>query len=154
MSYRCCSALRDHPLPCGRCGAEYRHPIPVSRTRPLSHMLLHIYSFSVPLRVGGRVGLSTEYICNHWIPRPLSYESSAPVCITSPLHHHHHHHHRRRRRRRRCHRHDIIVHPLQKLRQVLHRNTVFSIANAALRKRVVILYFKNKTVTDCTKVLK
>jgi len=56
------SALCGHPLPVimdsWTHGAASRHTIaPISRTRPLPRSY---YSFSVPLRVGGWVGLSTQ----------------------------------------------------------------------------------------------
>jgi len=64
ISQWCRSALCGHPLPAltDNCthGAASRHTIaPISHTRP-SPRSRSYYSFPVPLRVGGWVGLSTQ----------------------------------------------------------------------------------------------
>jgi len=64
MSQWCRSALCGHPLPAltdnWTHGAASRHTIaPISHTRP-SPRSRSYYSFPVPLRVGGWVGLSTQ----------------------------------------------------------------------------------------------
>jgi len=64
MSQGCRSALCGHPLPAvtdnWTHGAASRHTIaPISNTRPLPRSRSY-YSFPVPLRVGGCVGLSTR----------------------------------------------------------------------------------------------
>ena len=64
MSQWCRSALCGHPLPVlmdnWTHGAASRHTIaPISHTRPSPHSRSY-YSFPVPLRVGGWVGLSTQ----------------------------------------------------------------------------------------------
>ena len=64
MSQCCRSALCGHPLPAltdnWTHGAAGRHTMaPISHTRP-SPRSRSYYSFSVPLRVGGWVGLSTQ----------------------------------------------------------------------------------------------
>ena len=64
MSQWCRNALCGHPLPAltdnWTHGAASRHTItPISHTRPSSRSRSY-YSFPVPLRVGGWVGLSTQ----------------------------------------------------------------------------------------------
>ena len=64
MSQWCRSALCGHPLPAlmdnWTHGAASRHTIaPISHIRPSPHSRSY-YSFPVPLRVGGWVGLSTQ----------------------------------------------------------------------------------------------
>ena len=68
ISQWCRSTLCGHPLPTltdnWTHGAASRHTIaPISHTRPSPHSPQQVsyYSFSVPLRVGGWVGLSTQY---------------------------------------------------------------------------------------------
>jgi len=68
MSQWCRSALCGHPLPAltdnWTHGAASRHTVaPISHTRP-SPRSRSYYSFPVPLRVGGWVGLSTQYVSN------------------------------------------------------------------------------------------
>jgi len=68
MSLWCHSALCSHSLPAWTDswtrGAASRHTIaPISHTRP-SPRSRSYYSFSVPLRVGGWVGLSTQWVRN------------------------------------------------------------------------------------------
>ena len=63
MSQWCCSALCGRPLPADNWthSAASRHTIAsVSHTRP-SLRSCSYYSFPVPLRIGGWVGLSTQY---------------------------------------------------------------------------------------------
>ena len=62
MSQWCRSALCGHPLPAltDNCSADSRHTIaPISHTRP-SPRSRSYYTFPIPLRVGGWVGLSTQ----------------------------------------------------------------------------------------------
>ena len=97
MSQWCRSALCGHPLPAltdnWTHGAASRHTnAPVSHTRSSlrSPQQVSYYSFPVPLRVRGWVGLSTQELaqgCLQWTgcesnPQPLGYESN-----TLPLHH-------------------------------------------------------------------
>ena len=68
MNQLCRSALCGHPLPAltdnWTLGAASRHTIaPISHTRA-SPRSRSYYSFPVPLRVGGWVGLSTQYVSN------------------------------------------------------------------------------------------
>ena len=60
MSQWCCSALCGHPLPPTVKLADT--PSPQSATLGL-HPIAY-YSFPVPLKVGGWVGLSTQYVSN------------------------------------------------------------------------------------------
>ena len=71
MSQWCRRALCGHPLPAltdnWTLGAASRHTTaPISYTRPLlrSPQYVSYYSFLVPLRVGGWVGLSTQWVSN------------------------------------------------------------------------------------------
>jgi len=90
----CRSALRGHPVPAltdnWTHGASSRHTIaPISHTRP-SPCSRSYYSFPVPLRVGGRVGLSTQ-----WVSNLLKVACSGPgvsrtcnLSVTSPILYH------------------------------------------------------------------
>ena len=70
-------------------GAASRHSIaPISHTRP-SPRIRSYYSFPVPLRVGGWVGLSTQWVSKQWTgcesnPQLLGYETD--TLPTGPLH--------------------------------------------------------------------
>jgi len=94
MSQWCRSALCGHPLPAltdnWTHGAASRHTIaPISHTRP-SPRSRNYYSFPVPLRVWGWVGLSislylklcTKTFKTHHIRTHHNYTAS--VCETSP----------------------------------------------------------------------
>jgi len=68
ISQWCRSALCGHPLPAltdnGTYSAASRHTIaPISHTKP-SPRSRSYYSFPVPLRIGGWVGLSTQWVGN------------------------------------------------------------------------------------------
>jgi len=103
MSNWCRSALCGHPLSVltdnwTHCAAS-RHTIgaPISHTRPSPHSHSY-YSFLVPLRVEGRVGLSTQQVsnllkvassgpgvswtCNLSDMSPIPYHyTTAPTCV-------------------------------------------------------------------------
>ena len=69
MSQWCRSALCGYPLPAltdnWTHGAASRHTIaPISHTTPSPRSRSSYYSFPVPLRGGGWVGLSTQYVSN------------------------------------------------------------------------------------------
>jgi len=93
MSQWCRSALCGHPVPAltdnWTHGAASRHTIaPISHTRPSSRTRTRsYYSFPFPLRVGGWVSLSTQYVSNM-----LKVACSGPgvsrtrnLLVTSPI---------------------------------------------------------------------
>ena len=64
MSYWYCSTLCDHPLPALTVGPAvqlaYIPPLQSATPSPHSTHYVSYYSFSIPLRIGGWVGLSTQ----------------------------------------------------------------------------------------------
>jgi len=91
MSQWCWSALCGHPLHAltdnWTHGAPSRHTIaPISHTKP-SPRSHSYYSFPIPLRVGGWVGLSTQQVSNllrvAWSGPGVSWNRN--LLVTSPI---------------------------------------------------------------------
>jgi len=94
LSQWCRSALCGHLLSVltdnwSHHSAVSRHTIaPISHTRPSSRSRRY-YSFPVRLRVGGRVGLSTQYVSNLlnlWTIEPATSPLRVWYSTTTPLH--------------------------------------------------------------------